>query len=296
MERLTACPACGHEGFNALMRCKDYTVSKDEFEIVQCKKCSLEFTNPRPTQAEIGVYYASADYVSHSDENAPGLINSIYRKVRTITLSQKSNLVEGYLPKRGRLLDIGCGTGAFAGHMQQRGWKVDAVEPDPGAAQKARNNFKLQVHEEQWLSSADGPFDLITMWHVLEHVHALQDRFKQLWRLTAEGGFVVIAVPNPYSIDARHYGAIWAARDVPRHLYHFPPDMLRKRMEEEGFVSVSTVGMPFDPFYISMLSERYQHAKDRIIPAFAKGAYFWLRSQLSKDQWSSQIYIFRKPA
>lgn len=295
MERLTACPACGHEAFNGLMRCKDFTVSNTEFDIVQCASCNLEFTNPRPSQADIGVYYASADYVSHSDENAPGLINAIYRKVRTITLVQKSNLVEGFLPQKGKLLDIGCGTGAFAGHMQQRGWKVEAVEPDTGAAQKARQTHKLQVHEEQWLSTAEGQFNLITMWHVLEHVHGLQERFQQLWKLTAAGGYVVIAVPNPNSVDSKHYGPIWAARDVPRHLYHFPPAMLRKRMEQEGFESVRTVGMPFDPFYISMLSERYKHGKDQIVTAFAKGAYFWLRSKLSKDQWSSQIYMFRRP-
>lgn len=295
MERLTACPACGHKVFNAFMRCKDYTVSNSEFDIVKCEQCTLEFTNPRPSQTEIGVYYASAEYVSHSDENAPGLINNIYRKVRTITLSQKNSLVEHYLPKKGKLLDIGCGTGAFAGYMKERGWEVEAVEPDPGAAQKARSNHKLQVHEEEWLSSSNGVFNLITMWHVLEHVHDLQERFKQLWKLTAEGGYVVIAVPNPCSIDAKHYGAIWAARDLPRHLYHFPPAMLRKRMEEEGFITLKTVGMPFDPFYISMLSERYKKGKDRIALAFAKGVYFWLRSIFANDQWSSQIYIFRKP-
>lgn len=296
MERLTACPACGNEQFNELMRCKDFTVSKSEFGIVQCTTCALEFTNPRPSQAEIGVYYASADYVSHSDENAPGLINHIYRKVRTITLAQKRKLVEGFLPQKGKLLDIGCGTGAFAGHMQQRGWKVEAVEPDQGAAEKARQTQKLQVHEESWLSGSTDSFDLITMWHVLEHVHGLEERFKQLWQLSTAGGYVVIAVPNPNSIDSKHYGDIWAARDVPRHLYHFPPTMLRKRMEKEGFVAVKTVGMPFDPFYISMLSERYQHGRDRIVAAFVKGAYFWLRSLLSEDCWSSQIYIFRKPA
>lgn len=296
MEKLTTCPACGHENFIAVMRCKDFTVSNTEFDIVSCGGCGLEFTNPRPSQRDIGFYYASADYVSHSDEKAPGLINAIYRKVRTITLAQKEKLVGSFFAKPGRLLDIGCGTGAFAGYMQKAGWRVEAVEPDEGAAQKARDNHKLTVQEENWLTNTQNYYDVITMWHVLEHVHDLSARFTQLWRLASVGGYVVIAVPNPESVDSQHYGSLWAARDVPRHLYHFPPEMLRKRMESEGFEVVKTVGMPFDPFYISMLSERYKAGKDRVILAFVKGMFFWFRSVLSKDKWSSQIYIFRKPA
>ncbi len=295
MEKLATCPACEHTEQSVVMQCIDYTVTKEQFQIVSCDACGLEFTNPRPAQADIGVYYASTEYVSHSDEAAPGLINNIYRRVRRITLSQKGDLVASYVAKKGTLLDIGCGTGAFAGHMQSLGWRVKAVEPDAGAAQKARQGHGLEVNEEAWLATSNEQFDCITMWHVLEHVHALKQRFTQLWNLCAPGGYVLIAVPNPQSVDSKHYGPFWAARDVPRHLCHFPPHMLRKRMEQEGFEVVATKGMPFDPFYISLLSERYVHGKDRLVPAFTKGAWFWLRSQMGKDLWSSQIYLFRKP-
>lgn len=292
MERLTQCPACEGSTFTPLMECKDYTVSGESFNIVRCNSCELEFTNPRPAQAEIGAYYQSDAYVSHTDESAPGLINAIYRLVRNYTLGSKRRLIEGLQPVS-NLLDIGCGTGAFAATMQSAGWKVQAVEPDEGAAERARKRG-LNVAPESWLYENKEQFEVITMWHVLEHVHDLKTRFLQLYDLCTPGGMVIIAVPNPKSIDASHYGPIWAARDVPRHLYHFPPQMLRKRMQEQGFQVVATKGMPFDPFYISMLSEKYKAGSNRLIAAVLKGKYFWLRSVLGKDLWSSQIYIFRK--
>lgn len=294
MERLSVCPACSSSNAVAVMDCTDYTVSRELFSIVKCTNCGLEYTNPRPTQVEIGAYYQSEAYVSHTDENAPGLVNAIYRLVRNYTLGSKRRMIEALQPK-GSLLDIGCGTGAFAAGMQAAGWNVSAVEPDRGAAQRAAQRG-LNVEDEKWLYQTNNTYSVITMWHVLEHVHDLNTRFKQLYDLCAPGGVVVIAVPNPNSIDSKHYGAVWAARDVPRHLYHFPPDMLRKRMQQEGFEIIGTKGMPFDPFYISMLSERYKRGKDALLRAMIKGKYFWFRSLLGKDLWSSQIYLFRKPS
>ncbi|MBA4302917.1 MAG: hypothetical protein C0424_01695 [Sphingobacteriaceae bacterium] len=293
MERLSVCPACESTTFSPVMHCIDYTVSKESFSIVKCTSCELEFTNPRPAQQEIGAYYQSDAYVSHTDENAPGLINTIYRLVRNYTLGSKRKLIEK-LQSKGSLLDIGCGTGAFAANMQAAGWKVQGVEPDEGAAARARKRG-LKVEPEQWLEGCSEQFEVITMWHVLEHVHDLKTRFSQLYSLCKPGGWVIIAVPNPRSIDAAHYGNLWAAHDVPRHLYHFPPTMLRKRMQNQGFDVVGTKGMPFDPFYISMLSEKYKRGKDALLTAIIKGKYFWVRSFLGKDLWSSQIYLFRKP-
>jgi len=293
MEKLTACPACGTGRFQALMTCKDYTVSQELFNIDCCLDCGLEFTNPRPTAAEIGYYYESKDYISHTDEEAPGVVNAIYREVRKVTLKQKRALIEGLMPL-GSLLDIGCGTGAFAGNMQKAGWQVTAVEPDREAASSASFQHDLKVYGEAWLEKSTKTFHVVTMWHVLEHVHALKQRFAELGRLVQPGGILVIAVPNPKSVDAKHYGPNWAARDVPRHLYHFPPAMLRKRVVAEGFEVVATKNMHFDPFYVSLLSEKYKSGGGGLVLGFAKGFGFWLKSLLLPDTGSSQIYIFRK--
>lgn len=296
MEKLTACPACGSGQMKNVMTCTDYTVSREEFNIDACDACGLEFTNPRPTASGIGYYYESKDYISHTDEEAPGLVNALYREVRKITLKQKRALIEGLSPISS-LLDIGCGTGAFAGNMQQAGWQVFGVEPDVQAAGKASFQHNLKVYSEAWLEKCTESFQVVTMWHVLEHVHTLQQRFTELGRLVKPGGLLVIAVPNPMSQDSLHYGRQWAARDVPRHLYHFPPAMLRKRVEAEGFEVVTTKIMHFDPFYISLLSEKYKRGgSGGLLTGFIKGFWFWLKSLLTPDTGSSQIYIFRKKA
>lgn len=294
MEKLIACPACGSGQLQAFLTCKDYTVSKGLFNIDSCIDCGLQFTNPRPTASEIGYYYESKDYVSHTDEDAPGVVNAIYREVRKVTLKQKRALIEGITPV-GALLDIGCGTGAFAGNMKKAGWEVTAVEPDQEAASRAAIQYNLKVHSEAWLEKCTESYQVVTMWHVLEHVHTLQQRFAELGRLVKPGGILVIAVPNPNSQDAQHYGSLWAARDVPRHLYHFPPAMLRKRVVAEGFEVLATKNMHFDPFYISLLSEKYKNQGDGgLFLGFSKGLWFWIKSLFTSDTGSSQIYIFRK--
>jgi 2-polyprenyl-3-methyl-5-hydroxy-6-metoxy-1,4-benzoquinol methylase len=293
MEELKSCPACGSNQLRLFMSCIDYTVSKEAFNIDVCESCGLQFTNPRPDATDIGYYYQSSEYVSHTDERAPGLINAIYRRVRTYTLAQKRKLIESLLPV-GSLLDIGCGTGAFAGNMQRAGWQVIAVEPDEQAAAKASLTHDLKVYNEEWLHTCTEKFDVVTMWHVLEHVHTLNQRREELSRLVRKGGLLLVAVPNSKSVDADHYGTHWAARDVPRHLYHFPPEMLRAWIELAGFERVKTLNMHFDPFYIALLSERYRIGKDRMLVGFIKGLWFWLVALLNRDRCSSQIYIFKK--
>ncbi len=291
MEALRGCPACNSTHTSDFLICKDYTVSGEVFQLKRCNSCTLIFTDPRPDASAIWPYYKSDTYVSHTDEAAPGLINSIYRLVRKITLGNKAGLVARYARGR-KLLDIGAGTGAFAAHMHTNGWEVSAIEPDPDARKLAADRG-LKTGDESAL--ADHPrVNVITMWHVLEHVHSLQERVAALYRLLEPGGIAVIAVPNPESADAKKYGAWWAAYDVPRHLYHFTPGSIRQLFEREGFTSEATHWMPFDPFYIALLSEQYKTGSQRLIAGAWNGLLSWANSLLNKDTCSSQIYIFRK--
>ncbi len=291
MEVLKGCPACNNTDTKAFLACKDYTVSGETFQLKRCNNCSLIFTDPRPDAEAIWPYYKSDTYVSHSDEAAPGLINRIYREVRKITLRNKAGLVARYA-KGNKLMDIGAGTGAFAAHMLHFGWEVMAIEPDAGARKMAAERGLKTGDESDLLQHPS--VDVITMWHVLEHVHELQERVATLYRLLSPGGIAVIAVPNPESDDALRYGPFWAAYDVPRHLYHFTPTSIRQLFEKQGFISEKTHWMPFDPFYIALLSEQYKAGK----PQLLRGAWFgfvsWFNSLLRKDSCSSQIYIFRK--
>lgn len=292
MEHLSACPACNNKQLKPYLVCKDYTVSGENFSLSQCGACSLVFTNPRPNSVDIWPYYKADSYVSHTDEAAPGIINQIYLRVRRFTLASKAKLVKR-VSKGNRLLDIGAGTGAFAAQMQELGWTVVAVEPDESA--RAIAIKRGLVTGDESLLKTIAPVSVITMWHVLEHVHQLQNRVEELYRLLEPGGVAIIAVPNPNSTDAAVYGEHWAAYDVPRHLYHFTPKSIRQLFEKEGFISENTKWMPFDPFYIALLSEQYKHGKQRLLPGFIQGFRSWLVSAFVADRCSSQIYIFRKP-
>ena len=135
-------------------------------------------------------------------------------------------------------------------------------------------------------------YDLITMWHVLEHVHAPDEVLNRLKDKLKPEGSLIIAVPNPDSTDAKHYRSYWAGWDVPRHLWHFDPPAMSKMMATLGFVHQATYPMWFDAFYVSLLSERYHKG-------FAPMAIFWggisnLKGLFDKKRkCSSQIYVFK---
>ena len=245
--------------------------------------------------AEIGSYYQSANYVSHSD-TAKGLINRLYHIVRNYTLGSKRKLIQKITGKEtGALLDVGAGTGAFSNAMQQAGWKLTALEPDETARKNAAAKYGLLLQPADTLFQLDAAeFDAITMWHVLEHVHNLHGYLEQFYKLLKPGGRLVIAVPNYTSYDAKSYGEYWAAYDVPRHLYHFSPKSMEMLGKSKGFVLIDTKPMWFDSFYVSMLSEQYRNGSGNIIGAVWNGVISNLVTLRNKKRCSSVIYVFSK--
>ena len=293
MKEYSNCPVCNETTFDDFITCVDHTVSKNSFDIVQCKNCSFTFTNPIPSEDEIGKYYESEEYISHSN-TSKGFINSVYQVVRNYTLRKKVKLVRS-LSNDVNLLDIGSGTGEFLNSSKLDGYIVSGVEPSEIGRAQTKQNFDIEVVDEAGLDDfKPKSFGTITMWHVLEHVYHLNERVKQLMQLVKDNGFVIIAVPNRTSFDAKHYQHNWAAYDVPRHLYHFTPDSISRLFEKHGFTLHQTLPMKFDSYYVSMLSEKYQAGKSNILKAFYIG---WLSNlKAKKNSYSSQIYIFKKKA
>ena len=245
--------------------------------------------------AEIGSYYQSANYVSHSD-TAKGLINRLYHIVRNYTLGSKRKLIQKITGKEtGALLDVGAGTGAFSNTMQQAGWKLTALEPDDTARKNAAAKYGLLLQPADNLFQLDaGQFDAITMWHVLEHVHNLHGYLEQYYKLLKPGGRLVIAVPNYTSYDAKSYGEFWAAYDVPRHLYHFSPKSMEMLGKSKGFVLIDTKPMWFDSFYVSMLSEQYKNGRGNMVSAFFVGLVSNLKTIFNPQKCSSVVYVISK--
>ncbi|RMG26907.1 MAG: class I SAM-dependent methyltransferase [Bacteroidetes bacterium] len=290
-----ACPACESGDITYLLTAKDHTVSQETFDIWQCEACQLRFTQNVPRETDIGRYYQSEDYISHSDTQK-GLINWLYHRVRSITLRQKRKWVEKYAGRKsGRLLDIGCGTGAFLNTMQKAGWQTLGLEPDEGARAYARQQYGLDVRKlEAMYELPAGQFDVISLWHVLEHVHQLHPCLQRIHELLAPGGTLFVAVPNYLSADAAHYRQHWAAYDVPRHLYHFCPTAMRLLLQKYQLEIKKQIGMPFDGFYVSLLSERYQHGHTRLIQGFWSGLKSFLSMKQHSGKASAILYVIQK--
>lgn len=289
-----ACPVCASNQLHKALTCKDYTVSKEEFDIWECAACTLRFTYPVPGEDSIGPYYQSDAYISHSD-SGKGLINSLYKKARTYTLQWKLKLVQKESSlQTGRLLDIGAGTGAFLNTIKDAGWNGSGLEPDAGARKVAKDNYGLELQSPELLFALPkNQFDVITMWHVLEHVHRLHEYIEQIKQVLKPQGVALIAVPNYTSKDARHYKQFWAAYDVPRHLYHFSPKAIRMLVQAHGLKVADTVPMKLDAFYIAMLSEQYKNGKGNLPAALWNGLQSNLYGAMHKEAYSSLVYVLR---
>lgn len=292
METITVCPVCATNQFENILTCKDYLVSNENFTIQQCTNCGFKLTNPRPDATSIGSYYKSDQYVSHNDDGG-GPINMVYRLVRNYTLQGKVNLINKLNSGVGEVLDVGCGTGSFLLASQDAGWKICGVEPDVDARTAAEAKLKVPIKHSLESLEAGRKFDIISMWHVLEHMPDLNQVVAQLHALLTDKGSVVIAVPNCASYDADYYKSYWAAYDVPRHFHHFTPDTIVALFNKHGFVLANQKQMPFDAFYISMLSSKYQTGKTDYMESVQVGLKS--NSKASQSGQSSSItYLFKK--
>jgi 2-polyprenyl-3-methyl-5-hydroxy-6-metoxy-1,4-benzoquinol methylase len=291
-ETLSECPVCKSflsHSFSA----EDYTVSHETFNIMKCLACSLLITNPRPTTAAIGQYYQSEEYISHSG-TSKGLINKLYNRAKLFNIKSKYRLVETITGKStGRILDYGCGRGDFLFTMKTTGWSIEGMEPDAKAAAVASQRCGIKIASPDDLFTLSDPnFDVITLWHVLEHVHKLNETIARLKSLLKPDGLLIIAVPNHESYDARFYKEYWAAYDVPRHLYHFNRKSMFKLLEKHLLACTTIKPLVLDSFYVSMLSEKYRKS----FLGFLKGLFIGLLSDfkaLSNNNWSSLIYVCR---
>jgi 2-polyprenyl-3-methyl-5-hydroxy-6-metoxy-1,4-benzoquinol methylase len=259
---------------------------------MQCESCGFKFTNPIPLDDQLAKYYDSQEYISHSAVKS-GWINKIYHQVRKFTIGKKVGLVKKYF-KKGKLLDIGCGTGEFLHALSKRNFQVKGIEPNDSARKYAIENYGLHVYKENELKNFDhNIFKIITLWHVLEHVYNLNARIEQIKDLLAKDGILIVALPNSDSWDAKHYKEFWAAYDCPRHLYHFNQKSVKEIFSKHGFEIVKMKPMIFDAFYISMLSEKYKTGRSNLIKSILHGIRSNLYALFNNKNYSSIIYILK---
>jgi len=296
MEYLQKCPVC-HSMQEPVffLRCRDYLTGSGWYHLVRCPDCGGVFTNPRPKEENMARFYKSEAYISHYDQKET-VFKKIYFWARAYMLKRKARLIKKLNLTQGRLLDVGCGTGAFASYMQKTGFIVMGVEPDQKAREIALSKGVNAVEAMLGPGNNSGQgFDLITMWHVLEHHANPLAGLKRYYEQLVEGGYLIVAVPQFESFDALFYKSFWAAYDLPRHLVHFNKGSLILAAESQGFIYIAESGLPFDAFYVSILSEKNQRKTLGFIRAFGVAIYSNLLGLLKIRPWSSQVFVFQKP-
>ena len=289
---LDNCPLCGARNHVVYLNTKDYFFSCEDFSIHKCGNCGHLFTNPQPSADSIINYYKSERYLSHK-EQAESLVEKIYSGVRWLNLRTKYKQISRGIPI-GRLLDYGCGRGDFLRFASMKGWESHGIERDEDARKFAAKLTEVNVYENhESLTHLQKSFDVITMFHVLEHIPNLHSTFSALNDLLKDNGRLALALPNPLSFDAQHYGRYWAAWDVPRHLHHFSRETIVRLAGQYGFRLNAIYPMYWDAFFVSMLSEEYMQSKLRTLKSGLVGLLSNAKGIKSK-QFSSLLYILTK--
>lgn len=290
MIQVEECPVCRSDKLGQIFAAVDHLVSGEAFDILECDNCHVRLTSPVPDGAEILPYYDSDEYVSHS-ETTRGILNKLYAVVRGVMLVRKRKLIQSLRAGRsGKLLEIGCGAGAFLNEMHRAGWEVLGIEPHRQAREAIASKYDLTARSpEEWFTQPESSYDVIVLWHVLEHLPNLDAYLHRIKTCLHADGVLIVALPNYHSFDAEYYQSRWAAYDVPRHLYHFTYESMAALLERYGFAIAAIKRLPFDPFYIALLSEKYQEGM------LARGLWVGLRSYLQalaeKKRSSSIIYV-----
>jgi 2-polyprenyl-3-methyl-5-hydroxy-6-metoxy-1,4-benzoquinol methylase len=287
---LEKCELCDNEEFKPLLQTTDYSTTHEPFAIIQCRNCGFLQTSPIPDEQDIEKYYQTTNYISHRDKPT-GLIEIVYLQARKFTLRWKLSILQRLTTKK-HILDYGCGTGEFLKYCLSHGYTGFGYEPTASAALLATTKTERVIASNH--KQLTDSFGIITLWHVLEHVHQLNETIGFLKSRLDKDGTMFIAVPNHNSADASHYKQYWAAYDVPRHLWHFDQKTMKKLVEKHSLQIEQTIPMKLDPYYISLISEQYKTNQKFTLSSIIKAIKnAWTsNSQARKTgEYSSLIYV-----
>jgi len=226
-----SCPHAG-EPQTPLFDARDY-ISGDGFALVLCRKCGIAYTQPTPAPDKWSRYYPRDYYGKAGASRFRGPIEWVQNQFYTARVGRIQQFNGG---RPGRVLDVGCGRGFLLQEFRRRGWDVLGTEVDGTAAAHAQRVLQLPVKIgalETLKLPADG-FDVVVLWHVLEHLSDPGATLVQVHRLLRPGGTLLVGVPNFGSAEARWCQDKWFHLDVPRHLTHFTQNGLARALEQAG--------------------------------------------------------------
>ena len=285
------CPYCNSVKTNLVLKSKDFFLSQESFQIHKCADCKISFTYPIPSDKNITNYYQSDSYVSHGQSKS--ILDWVYVLARKYTLRWKLKIIQSLKTNR-NLLDVGCGTGDFLTICKIHGLLVDGIEPSAKARAQAELQIENKIYEDH--DQLEGKlYDVITMWHVLEHVTYLKVILQKLKEKIASNGYILIAVPNHLSYDAKYYKEYWAAYDLPRHLWHFDIESMTRVLNDAGLQIQEIIPMKLDAYYISLISNSYKESN--VFYRFINSLLIGLKSNFKarrNNNYSSILFIVKK--
>lgn len=255
------CILCGGQPETAL-RCDDFLTHSGTYTIARCTGCGFLWTIDAPTEEAMQQFYGS----SYEQSIHPRFAASWLRHLR---LTVQSHLRARMIVRKsglstGRILDIGCGNGDFVSAMKRRGWESEGVELSPDSREKlSKRGIRCHAPDDMQ-HLPDASFDVITLWHVLEHLPEPQTVVRTIHRLLKPHGICIIAVPNAASPQAQRDGALWFGHDVPRHLWHFSPATLTTTLTGGGLAVETIRPMSIDALVIKLFITLLQKRKDAV--------------------------------
>ena len=290
-ENILLCGICKGNAIKKHIEGKDHNATEEIFSVVECEDCGYRFTSPRPKEKFIGKYYQSKNYISHNSTKK-GLINKIYHIVRKYQFYNKSLLIKRYSRTGGKkILDIGCGTGDFLSYMQNKKWEIDGIEKNEGARKIAIRKNNIKINSDLLSLKEKNKYDVVTMWHVLEHVYYPQTYIKKIYKILKKDGVIIIAVPNCNSYDAKKYEENWVAYDLPIHVSHFRKKDIHNIANKNNLKLKHVEPMFFDAYYISMLSSKKKG--ENVIKGIWNGFKSNIKAKKEKE-YSSLMYFLYK--
>jgi SAM-dependent methyltransferase len=292
MKPTNNCKICGSDEVHLFLKTQDYFLTNEAFDLIKCDQCGYIATYPVPANEDLGKYYDSKNYLSHTAAQK-GMLNRMYQILRSLNIKRKYNHIVKY-KQNGNILDIGCGTGELLNYFSTHKWKATGIEPNAEARTFGTYSYQLDIKDESELKNLTlEQYDVISMWHVLEHVPDINHRIEQIKKLLKPDGIIVIALPNINSYDAIKYGRFWAGLDVPRHLHHFSPNSFNELAKKHQLQLLESIPMKMDSFYVSLLSEKYKNNSLALFSGFFSGLVSNFKGRRSNN-YSSMIFVLKK--
>lgn len=233
------CNICGSKEYKNFKKINDY-------QIVKCSQCGLVYLNPRPIQQEINKEYSAEYHIERLLRKEPKTIKEIEEEINK-NIGRAEEIVSQF-GNKGKLLDIGCSAGFFIACLRRYGWDVKGIDISEWATEFAREKLKLNVFTGMVEDiQFNKKFDIITMYHILEHLPNPIGSLKKVSEIIADDGVLIIKGPNLSSFDRAWHGEKWRRYDLPLHLYHFTPNTYQMILKRAGFSIQKIVFQYWDP-------------------------------------------------